>query len=281
MKNILLTGTGSYIGMSFERWLSTYTEEYHIKSTSTLNDEWKQMDFSDYDVVFNVAGIAHVKITPNMEKLFYQINRDLAIELCKKAKSSNVKQYIYLSSMNVFGDINEMIDKDTIPNPMNFYGMSKLEADRSILAMNTEEFKVVSIRPPVVYGKECKGNFVKLEKLAKHMPIFPDFSNQRSLIYIDNLCELIKLIIDNYESGIFYPQNKEYISTTQIVKLISTNNNKKIVFTKLLNSFIKLLIPKIRVINRAFGDDLYNMELSNYKDFSYCIVSTEESFKRL
>ena len=279
MKKILITGTGSFIGMSFEKWLSRYSDSYQVDSITTFNDEWRNVDFSLYDVVFDVAGIAHIKITPDMEPLFYKVNRDLAIELCNKAKDSGVNQFIYLSSMNVFGDINEKIGKDTIPVPKNFYGMSKLQADENIQAMNNNEYKVVSIRPPVVYGKGCKGNFVRLEKLAKHTPLFPDYPNQRSMIYIDNLCELIKQIIDNSESGIFYPQNNEYVSTSQIVEQMAVISSKKILFTKLLNPIIRSLIPKIRVVNKAFGDDLYDMELSNYRNFSYCIVNFKDSIK--
>lgn len=137
MKKILITGTGSFIGMSFEKWLSRYSDSYQVDSITTFNDEWRDVDFSLYDVVFDVAGIAHIKITPDMEPLFYKVNRDLAIELCNKAKDSGVNQFIYLSSMNVFGDINEKIGKDTIPVPKNFYGMSKLQADRGTYGIVT------------------------------------------------------------------------------------------------------------------------------------------------
>ncbi len=281
MIKILIAGAHSFIGTSVERWLLKDKDKFKVSTASTFNEEWKRLDFTKYDVVINVAGIAHRRITPDMEPLFYRVNRDLAIELCQRAKESGVKQYIYLSSMNVYGDMNEIIKKDTKPVPKNFYGMSKLQADMGIQAMNNEQFKVVSIRPPVVYGRGCKGNFVKLEKLTKVTPIFPEYHNKRSLIYIDNLCEFIKLMILNAEAGVFHPQNREYISTTGIVKEMAAVNHRKILYTKLLNPLIHMLLPKVRVMNRIFGDDLYDMALSDYKNFSYCLVDFEESIRRM
>lgn len=276
---ILITGTNSYIGNSFINWISKDKEKYHVDVISTLNNEWKSADFSKYDVVFNVAGIAHIKITDEMENLFYTVNRDLAIDICSMAKQEGIKQYIYLSSMNVFGDTNERITVDTKEKPSNFYGKSKLQADESIQRMNDKSFCVVSIRPPVVYGVGCKGNFVKLEKYSKWIPIFPDYTNYRSMIYIDNLCEFVKLIIDNSERGIFYPQNNRHISTTEIVQLISKYSGKKLLVTKTFNFFIKILIKHIRIIKKIFDNDYYDLELSNYQDFKYNLINFEESIK--
>ncbi|NLK95370.1 MAG: NAD-dependent epimerase/dehydratase family protein, partial [Clostridiales bacterium] len=131
MKNILITGANSYIGTSFENWLKKWPEEYAIDTVDTKNDIWRSKDFSSYDVVFHVAGIAHVSTDPKMEDLYYKINRDLTIEIAKKAKSEGVKQFIFMSSIIVYGDsshINKkrVIDKNTIPVPSNFYGKSKL-----------------------------------------------------------------------------------------------------------------------------------------------------------
>ncbi len=200
MKRILITGKNSYIGTSFKNWVMRFPNEYRVDSVSVRTDDWKDLDFSKYDVVLNVAGIAHIRITPELEDEFYRVNRDLAIDICRKAKESGVGQYIYLSSMNVYGDINEVITADTKPNPKNFYGMSKLQADEEIQKMNDDNFLAVSIRPPVVYGKGCKGNFAKLEKYSKMLPFFPEYKNIRSMIYVDNLSELIKLTIDNSQA---------------------------------------------------------------------------------
>lgn len=279
MKKILITGEGSYIGTSFAKWLNNYPGRYSIDTISTLNNAWKDYDFSKYDVVFDVAGIAHIKITPDMEELFYKVNRDMTVAICQKAKIEGVSQFIFLSSMNVFGDTSEIITEETQPQPINFYGKSKLQADIAIQKMNCDNFKVVSIRPPVVYGKGCKGNYNKLSMLVQRFPFFPDFKNTRSMLYIDNLCEFIRMIIDYKVCGIFHPQNKECTSTMEIVDEIAKVYNKKIVKSKLFNSIIRVLLHKNHLINRVFADDYYSKEISRHFDYEYCVVNFQNSIR--
>ncbi|MDF2800618.1 MAG: hypothetical protein K0S61_521 [Anaerocolumna sp.] len=281
MKKILIVGEGSFIGGSIQRWLLQNPIDYKVTTITSKFNLWKEVDFTRYDVVINVAGIAHIKIKPKMEPLFYKVNRDLAVNLAKKAKAEGVRQYIYLSSMNVYGDINEEIDVSTNPSPENFYGNSKLQADLLLQELNETEFKVISIRPPVVYGRGCKGNYKLLEKIARWSVVFPDYKNIKSMIYIDNLCEFIKLIIDNEECGVYHPQNKDYISTTELVKLISKEFGKRIYLVKWLNPLVSLLSKKLRIVNRAFGDDYYAKVISDYQDYSYCLFNNKESIKAM
>lgn len=281
MKKILIVGEGSFIGTSIQKWLLNYPMDYKVTTITSKFNLWREMDFTRYDVLINVAGIAHVKIKPEMEPLFYKVNRDLAVNLAKKAKKEGIWQYIYLSSMNVYGDINEEINTSTDPNPENFYGNSKLQADILLQELNEPDFRTVSIRPPVVYGRGCKGNFTLLEKAARWSILFPDYKNIKSMIYIDNLCEFIKLIIDKEERGVYHPQNNGYISTSELVKLISKEMGKGIYLVKWLNPVIRLLIKKIRVLNRAFGDDYYAKKISDYSNYSYCLYNYEESIKAM
>jgi UDP-glucose 4-epimerase len=279
MKKILVIGSNSYIGNSFVEYMERFGDGYQIDRISVRNNKWREYDFSKYNTIFDVAGIAHIKITPDMEDTFYKVNRDLTIELCQKAKSEGVEQFIFLSSMNVYGDTSELITKDFKPCPKNFYGNSKLQADIAIQKMNTGTYKVVSIRPPVVYGKGCKGNYPRLAKLVGYIPFFPDYKNIRSMIFIDNLCELIRLIIENAERGIFHPQNQTYTSTIDLVKEIAKVKNKRIFTTKLFNPIIHFLISRSRIINRMFADDYYDKQISNYHNFAYCVTDFETSIK--
>lgn len=262
MKKVLITGKGSYIGENLKKCLEKYSENYMVDVVSTRNEEYKNADFSKYDTVVNVAGIAHIKITSEMEDLFYKVNRDMAIDICKKAKECGVKQFIYLSSMNVYGDTSEEIKGRNQEKPNNFYGKSKLEADLEIHKISEEKFKVVSIRPPVVYGPKCKGNFVKLIKLSKISPIYPTIQNKRSMIYIENLCEYIRWIIDYELEGYFHPQNTAYISTGECMRIIRETLGKRAVGISIFNPVIRWLIKKNHTIERAFSDDFYSMELS-------------------
>ena len=283
MKHILITGKDSYIGSSFERWMSQWQNDYQIDTLDTKGD-WQTHDFSPYDVVFHVAGIAHVDAKADMETLYYQVNRDLTIEAAKKAKAEGVKQFIFMSSIIVYGDSSKLgekrvITKDTIPTPTNFYGNSKLQAEQGILPLQDEHFNVVILRPPMIYGKGSKGNYPKLARLAQKTPIFPDIENERSMLYIENLCAFIRLMIDNETRGIFFPQNKEYVKTTELVKTIAEVYGKKMRLTKVFNPLIRWGSKKVSTINKVFGSLVYEKEMSNYKNCEYSVVNFEESIR--
>lgn len=262
MKKVLITGKHSYIGENILKCLNKYGDEYKVEIVGTKEGEYKKLNFGKYDTVIDVAGIAHVKITPDMESLFYQINRDLAIELCTKAKREGATQFIYLSSMNVYGDTDKMICSRKQENPINFYGKSKLEADLAIHEMSDKDFKVVSVRPPVVYGKGCKGNFNKLIKLSKISPLYPTYGNVRSMIYVENLCEYIREIINHNLEGYFHPQNFQHVTTGQCMKDIREALGKKAFGISICNPMIRFMLKKSHTIDRAFSDDYYAMELS-------------------
>jgi len=272
MKRILITGKNSYVGNSLEKWLEQYPEQYQVDKISLRTEDWKQVDFSVYDSIVHVAGIAHVSTDPKMEEMYYRVNRDLTIEVAKKAKKEKVKQFIFMSSIIVYGKRsteNGVINKGTVPIPDNFYGKSKLEAEEKLNEIKSENFKVAIIRPPMIYGKDSKGNYPKLARLARITPIFPDFPNKRSVLYIDNLSELLKLIIENEEQGTFFPQNKEYVRTSELVTLIAEAHNKTLIKTKIFNPFILLLIKYSGLFNKVFGNLLYSQEMSLYKEDYY------------
>ena len=285
MKKILITGAGSYIGTSFETYMKQY-ENYKIDTLNMKDLNWKNYDFSSYDVVFHVAGIAHADVghvTEETKKLYYKINTDLTIETAKKAKESKVKQFIYMSSMIVYSGCGEThITKNTKPKAANFYGDSKLQADLLLQELNSDGFKVVILRPPMIYGKGSKGNYLELAKLASILPIFPIVKNQRSMLHVDNLCEFVKLMVDNNETGIFFPQNSEYTNTSAMVELIAKIKGHKIIMipgTNILVNIMKKLPGSIGArATKAFGDSVYEMSMSEYKD-NYRVNSLRKSLE--
>lgn len=277
MKKILITGKNSYVGNSFEKWLENYPGEYHVEKISLRNDSWKENTFSGYDVVVHVAGIAHRKETADNKELYYKVNRDLAFDVAKKSKEEGVSQFIFLSSMSVYGMETGIIHRDTIPNPKSNYGKSKLEAEKLIEPLNDDTFKVAILRPPMIYGNGCKGNYVRLSKLAVKSPIFPDIKNKRSMIFIDNLSEFIRKLIEKNVSGYYFPQNEEYVCTSRLVKLISESHNKKIYLTKLFNPIIYLL--KIKIIKKVFGSLVYEKSMSDIMSMDYIVVNLKESIE--
>jgi len=271
MKRILITGANSYIGTSFEQWVKRHPDKYMVDTVDMTDISWKEEDFSSYDVVFHVAGIAHVSSKHRLKDLYYKVNRDLAIETAKKAKAEGVKQFIFMSSIIVYGDgskTKKVITKETVPAPNNFYGDSKLQAEIELKKIEDKTFKLVILRPPMVYGKGCKGNYNKLSKAAKILPFFPDIDNERSMIHIDNLCEFIRLSIENEEKGLFFPQDEEYVKTSEMVKLIAEINGHKIKLTKALNPIINKMY-RFSIVNKVFGSLVYDKSISEYHKGCY------------
>lgn len=282
MKNVLITGKNSYIGTSLKNWLEMEPEKYIVDTISVRGNAWEKMDFSQYDTIVHVAGIAHQDTKADQEELYFKVNRDLTIEVATKAKNEGVKQFVYMSSMIVYGASSKVgeekvITKDTVPNPVNFYGKSKLEAEEGIIPLQSSEFNIAILRPPMIYGKGSKGNYPILAKFAKSSPIFPDIENKRSMLFIDNLTELIRLLIKNNDKGIYFPQNEKYVETSNMVKQISKLNKKKIHLTKVANPvIIKLLSKKVNIVNKVFGNLYYDLSMSAYKE-NYCKRNLEES----
>lgn len=288
MKKILITGANSYIGTSFEKYIyENYPDGYQIDTLDMMDSNWKEYDFSGYDSIFHVAGIAHVdvgNVPKETERLYYQVNCDLAYETALKAKKSEVKQFIYMSSIIVYGESapygkTKIITKDTKPKPANFYGDSKLQAEIKLSPLQDDSFNLVIIRPPMIYGKGSKGNYPMLSKLAKKLPVFPKINNQRSMLYVENLCEFVRLVISKNDQGIYYPQNSEYASTTAIVKTV----NPEIRISGILNPgvFISSKVPgKISgLCNKAFGNLVYEKSMSQYSE-NYCRYDLKESIEK-
>lgn len=283
-KQILITGADSYVGTSVEEWLDQWPLQYQIDTLDMKNDTWKTHDFSVYDVVFHVAGIAHADVgdvTEEQKKMYYRVNTDLAVETAEKAKREGVSQFIFMSSMIVYsGCAEKTITAETQPKPLNFYGDSKWQADRKIRALADDTFKVVVLRPPMIYGKGSKGNYPKLSRLAAKLPVFPIVKNKRSMLYIDNLAQFVKLMIDNRESGVFFPQNAEYTNTSDLVQLIAMAKNHRIVMIPGTDWLVRLLgkIPGKTgaLAQKAFGDSVYTMEMSEYRE-NYRVCGLRES----
>ena len=284
MKRILITGAGSYVGESVRRYVLSTSSDFQIDAVDTMNDAWKQADFTRYDVVFHVAGIAHVNADPKMEPLYYKVNRDLTIDVARVAKAAGVKQFVFMSSQIVFHESQslktEVLTADTKENPNGFYGDSKLQAELGIKPLEDENFKVCILRPCMIYGPNAKGNFPRLAKLACKTPIFPCWHNKRSMLYIDNLAEFVKQAVLRELSGTYYPQNREVADTVEIIRFFAKVTGHRIWITKLLNPFVWLGSFVLQPINKMFASYYYDPEMSKM-DFDYQLVSFEESLKRV
>ena len=285
MTKVLITGAGSYVGESVRNYiLSTSPGKFEIDAVDTLGDNWKKADYGLYDVVFHVAGIAHVNADPKMEPLYYKVNRDLTIEVAKHAKAAGVKQFVFMSSQIVFHESQslktEVLTADTKENPNGFYGDSKLQAEKGLHELECDSFKVCILRPPMIYGPNSKGNFPRLAKLATKVPVFPCWHNKRSMLYIDNLAEFVKHAVERQLCGTFYPQNRELADTVEIIRYFAKAAGHKVWITRLLNPFVWLGSFILQPINKMFATYYYDPKMS-VADFDYQLVSFEESLKRI
>lgn len=242
-----------------------------------IDGTWRDKLFSGYDVVFHVAGIAHVKETRKNRDLYYRINRDLAYETAKKAKAEGVGQFIFLSTMAVYPFKLEVIDYETKPNPYNHYGKSKLQAEKLLLPLECVSYKIAIIRPPIIYGPGCKGNFPRLQKFAKYAVVFPNIENKRSMLYVDNLCEFVKQTIDQEKCGLFFPQNLEYVSTQHIVSILRSIRKKTTIQFQ-LPKIVCVYVTKLSIFYKVFGDKVYTKQMSLG---DYRVVDFDESLKRI
>lgn len=284
MKKILITGANSYVGISVENHLKQWPEDYQVDTVDMIDGSWKEKSFSGYDAVFHVAGIVHLekaKNDPEQAGLYERVNTRLAIETAEKAKADGVKQFIFMSSASVYGlsaPIGKvvMITRDTPLAPVDNYGISKAKAEEGLCVLNDEHFKLAILRPPMIYGKGCKGNYCTMAKLAKKLPVFPYVKNQRSMLYMENLAEFVRLIIEDEAEGVFCPQNNAYTNTSDMVNLIAHANGKGILMVKGFTWALKILSHLTGIVDKAFGSLCYDFELSKYpKD--YCLKDLQES----
>lgn len=286
MKKILITGANSYVGVSFENYLKRWPDAYQVDTVDMIGDAWRERDFAGYDAVFHVAGIVHnakTKDDPGQMELYRRVNTLLAVETAAKAKKEGVKQFVFMSTAGVYGmetpiGKRVMITKDTPLCPKDNYGISKKEAEEGLAVLADARFKVAILRPPMVYGKGCKGNYVTLAKLAKKLPVFPYVENQRSMLYIDNLSEFVRLMVENEEEGIFWPQNREYTNTADMVKKIAQANGRKILVVRGCGWALKLMSHVTGIVNKAFGNLCYDPEISRYPQ-DYCVYDLAESIR--
>lgn len=288
MKRILIAGANSYIGTSFEKYINANcADDYTIDTIDMIDCGWREKSFAGYDSVFFVAGIAHSdsgKISQEKASLYYAINTDLTIETAKKAKADGVKQFIFMSSIIVYGESapigkTKIITHSTSVSPVNCYGDSKVQAEKGISLLNDELFKIVILRPPMIYGQDCKGNYPLLKKIAVKTSIFPYVKNERSVLYIENLCEFVRLMVEYEEQGIFFPQNAEYVNTSEFVKCIAAAYGKKVWLIKGFGWILQVMCHFFRPINKAFGSLSYDKRLSEYKR-DYRIVDLDTSIRK-
>lgn len=288
MKKILITGARSYVGTALDNYIRThFPSDYTVNTLDLRGSAWRELSFSDYDSIVHVAGIAHAdcgRVSDEARAAYRHINTDLAIEVAEKAKADGAGQIIFMSSAIVYGDssrvgCDKLITEKTEPAPKSFYGQSKLDAERGILPLADADFRVVILRCPMIYGRDCRGNYPTLSRIARKSPVFPRTLNRRSMLYVDNLSELVRLLIENRESGIFHPQDGTHYSTSALVREIAGLHGRRILLVGGMTPLLRLLARLTDKVNKAFGSLAYDPAISEYKE-NYRIVSSADALAR-
>lgn len=275
-KRVLVTGANSYIGTSFQDWVGRFPGMYRVDTVDVRSDTWKEASFLGYNTILHVAAIVHSK-----EKdisVYRKANSDLPLAIAEKAKGDGVGQLIFLSTMGVYGMDVGHITQETVPDPRTPYAISKLDAEEKLRSMSSDDFRVAVLRPPIVYGKGCKGNYPRLARLAKRLPVFPKVSNQRSMIYIDNLSECIRILIDEEGHGLFFPQNERYVDTLELVKLVAKVHGNKLCLTPVPNWCMTIGLELSTSFRKVFGSLTYDRAMVMSCDtvsFEDSILQTE------
>lgn len=285
MKRVLITGAGSYVGTHVMQRLQEEPDKFEVQEISVRGEEWKSFDFSQFDVVYHVAGIAHIATDATVEPLHFQINRDLTKDVAMHAKQAGIKQFIFMGSMSVYGDSfptgkGVPIRFDTPAYPTSAYGQSKLEAEEILQNLEDKNFKVAIVRAPMVFGAHAKGNFTKLVKVMQKLPVFPDVKNKRSMLYIGNLAELIAQLIVHESKGIYLPQEETYICTSELVASLAGLYGKKTHLTRMFNPILLGPLKSKEIVLKAFGDMFYELESSSC-EFNYRRYSVEETLEEI
>jgi nucleoside-diphosphate-sugar epimerase len=282
---ILITGKNSYIGNSVKAWLNQREPSFIVDEISLRNLDLHNISFKEYDVIFHVAGIAHISSNRKLIPEYFKVNRDLAIEVARKAKQEGVKHFIFTSSMAIYGDDRQIGDFTPIdlnnPNPTNPYGQSKLEADIAIQKLQTNNFSISILRIPMVYGKTAKGNFLKLVNVSNKLLIIPKIKNKRSVLHINNLSELVSLVIAKKLNGLFYPQDQNYFDTTKFITLVRLSNGKKTLKIPFLSLILIFIAFFIKPVNKIYGNKFYDQSLSLVKNINYQKYSIDDVIKEL
>jgi UDP-glucose 4-epimerase len=256
MKKLLITGSNGFVGSYF---INKYKNKYEIKTFSFLKDDINSLDCSDVDVVFHLSALVHQMGGASCEE-YERVNVIQTLQLAKKAKESGIKHFVFMSTVKVYGEETDIkYSENSICNPEDDYGKSKLKVELELQKLEDEDFKVSIVRTPIVYGYGVKANIKSLVSLVNKVPILPfgGIENKRSMVYIGNLCHLVDVVIGATKvalpNNIYLACDDEPLSTSKLIELIAKNFDKKVYLIKVpfFESLLKLAKPSF--CKRLYG----------------------------
>jgi nucleoside-diphosphate-sugar epimerase len=253
---IKITGSSGFVGKNLSDYLTNYS--FLVDKISLRNLNWKN-DFTA-DAIIHLAGKAHDTKGTSDTLEYFKVNTDLTKELFNAFLKSDIKDFIYFSSVKAAADdVSEILYEDVKPNPKTPYGESKLKAEEYILSKEIPEGKrVFIIRPCMIHGPGNKGNLNLLYNVVKKRVPYPlaAFENQRSFLGIENLNYMVKEILEkkNIISGVYNFADDEVLSTNELVQIIALVSNKK---------NLSIAIPKKLINGMARIGDIIKFPLNS------------------
>lgn len=282
LKNIVLTGSTGFVGSYFLE----HQGNLNIVEADLIANKPEDISLKGIDVVVHLAALVHQMKGAPVEQ-YFKINRDLAYEMARHAKSKGIKQFIFLSTVKVYGEYTSegiLWDEDFICKPIDAYGKSKMEAEKLLMGLQDDEFNVVIIRCPLVYGEGVKGNMLRLIKMIDRLPVLPfkNIQNKRSMVYVGNLVAMVKKAIDLNASGIFLAKDNRDLSINDWVTGIARHLGESIRLFR-VPSIILMLIKRLKpgLYNRLFGSLVLNNDKSLKKLRFANPYSTENGIKNM
>ena len=237
--SIYLTGASGFVGKNVvEFFRHTTTIVKATRNTSIQIDE---------QVVIHLAGKAHDLKSASSSDEYYKVNTELTKEIFDSFLASKANVFITLSSVKAVADqVEGELSEEVTPNPITHYGKSKLLAEQYILSQPIPDGKRVYIlRPCMIHGLGNKGNLNLLYSLVSKDFPWPLglFENYRSYLSIENLCFIIKELIerDDIPSGVYNIADDIPLSTNEVIRLIGESKEKETRILNLNKSFIFLL----------------------------------------
>ena len=229
-QHILMTGGTGFVGQNLQKFLD---KSYKILNISMREHNWSKQINTGFSAIIHLAGKAHDTSNTSSPQDYFDINRDLTVQLFDKFLDSKINDFFYFSSVKAIADsVDGVLTERVIANPLTPYGKSKLEAEEYLLSKEIPEGKrLFIIRPCMIHGPGNKGNLNLLFNIVKKGIPWPlgAFENQRSFLSIENLCFLIeRMLVDkNLKSGVYNFSDDKPLSTNELVVLISKVLDKK------------------------------------------------------
>ncbi len=284
---VLITGADSYVGTSLATWLAQWPDRYQVDTIDTRGEQWRAYPFANYAAVFHVAGIAHVTADPDQADLYRQVNTELALDVAARARAAGVGQFVFMSSSLVYG-ADDRVGEDhpitaaTAPAPVDVYGNSKWRAEQGLEDLATALFVISVLRSPSVYGPGSRGNFPRLLRLARWCPLFPAADTRRSMVYIDHLCEFVRLVITQRAPGVFWPQDAATVDPADVIRRYRALLGRRTWLVRGAKPLLRAAGRYAGVVNKVFGNKRYDPSLSAAPGgASYHSVDLDAALRRI